>query len=93
LLCQEGLQRDQPLQDIGCGSLRGGAALIAYLDADGYAGMGVRASVTAEARRELVREPLTGKHPELVCLPSLDELALDRQFDFVLRRFGAVAPE
>ena len=82
-LRQQGLQRDQSVLDIGCGSLRGGAALIDYLDAGGYVGVDVRESVIAQARRELARERLTHKQPHLVCVPRLNDLALDRYFDFV----------
>lgn len=82
-LCRQGLHRDQSVLDIGCGSLRGGAALIDYLDAGRYVGVDVRKSVMAEARRELARERLSAKQPRLVCVARLDELALDRRFDFV----------
>lgn len=79
----QGLQPHHRVLDIGCGSLRGGAALIAYLDVGGYSGIDVRESVLAEARQELRREKLVGKQPELVLAPDLAALDLHRQFDAV----------
>ncbi|HYW75675.1 MAG TPA: class I SAM-dependent methyltransferase [Gammaproteobacteria bacterium] len=78
-----GLQPGDSVLDIGCGSLRGGAALIGYLDAGRYVGVDVRESVMEEAHRELVRERLTGKEPRLVRVERLDELALEQRFDVI----------
>ena len=80
-LRRQGLQPSQRVLDIGCGSLRGGAALIAYLDTRGYCGIDVRESVLAEARQELRRERLSEKQPELVLVTAMAALDLHRRFD------------
>ena len=79
-----GLQPRHRLLDIGCGSLRGGAALIDYLDTSRYTGVDVREQVLREARQELVSERLTHKKPEIVLASAgLDALHLDRRFHVV----------
>ena len=80
-LRKQGLRTSHRVLDIGCGSLRGGAALIAYLDAGGYSGIDVRESVLAEARQELLREKLSAKRPQLVLVADMTELDLKRSFD------------
>jgi len=80
-LRRQGLRTSDRLLDIGCGSLRGGAALIAYLDPAGYCGIDVRESVLAEAREELRREKLQGRRAELVLAPDMTVLDLGRRFD------------
>lgn len=80
-LRRQGLQPGHEVLDIGCGSLRGGAALIAYLDAGGYSGIDVRENVLAEARQELSREKLLAKRPELTLATNMMELDLQRRFD------------
>lgn len=80
-LRRQGLQPGHKVLDIGCGSLRGGAALIAYLEPDGYNGIDVRESVLAEARQELLREKLLAKRPELTLATDMKELELQRRFD------------
>lgn len=80
-LRRQGLQPWHRVLDIGCGSLRGGAALIAYLEPEGYSGIDVRANVLAAARKELRHEKLAGKRPELTLVGDMAELDLRRQFD------------
>lgn len=80
-LRRHGLQPGHKVLDIGCGSLRGGAALIAYLEPRGYSGIDVRESVLAEARQELLREKLLAKQPELVLATDMAALDLRRRFD------------
>lgn len=82
-LREQGLRPSDRVLDIGCGSLRGGAALIAYLDRPGYTGIDVRASVLAEARRELAREKLRGKRPELVQVDEFATLQFDHRFEVI----------
>ena len=77
----QGLRTSHRVLDIGCGSLRGGAALIAYLEPGGYSGIDVRESVLVEARQELRREKLLDKRPELVVATDLAALDLKRRFD------------
>lgn len=69
-----GLSPDDTVADIGCGSLRGGIALIDYLQPGHYTGIDVRASVMEEARRELAREKLEHKQPRLILAASLAEV-------------------
>ncbi|MEO8748740.1 MAG: class I SAM-dependent methyltransferase [Rhodanobacter sp.] len=80
-LRRRGLQPTHRVLDIGCGSLRGGAALIAYLEPQGYCGIDVRESVLAEARRELRREKLSAKLPRLVLASDMAPLDLQSRFD------------
>jgi SAM-dependent methyltransferase len=80
-LRRQGLRPGHKVLDIGCGSLRGGAALIAYLEPRGYSGIDVRESVLAEARQELLREKLLAKQPELVLATDMMNLDLKRRFD------------
>ena len=80
-LRRQGLQTSHRVLDIGCGSLRGGAALIAYLEPGGYSGIDVRESVLVEARQELLREKLVAKRPELVLATDMAALDLHRRFD------------
>lgn len=77
----QGLRTAHRVLDIGCGSLRGGAALIAYLEPGGYSGIDVRESVLAEARQELLRERLSAKRPELVLATDMAALDLQRRYD------------
>lgn len=77
-----GLRPDQRVLDIGCGSLRGGIALIQYLDAGGYTGVDVRAEVLQEAQRELVREGLGWKRPTvLLARDGVERLRFPHAFD------------
>lgn len=80
-LRRQGLQPWHRVLDIGCGSLRGGAALIAYLEPMGYSGIDVRANVLAEALKELQREKLAGKRAELTLVDDMAELDLRRRFN------------
>lgn len=77
----QGLQPGDRVLDIGCGSLRGGAALIAYLEPGHYCGIDVRENVLAEARRELRREKLAAKRPRLVQIGDMATLDLQQRFD------------
>jgi SAM-dependent methyltransferase len=69
-----GLSPDDTVADIGCGSLRGGIALIDFLLPGHYTGIDVRASVIEEAHREIAREKLGHKQPRLILAASLAEV-------------------
>jgi SAM-dependent methyltransferase len=71
-----GLRPSHTLVDLGCGSLRGGIALIDYLLPGHYTGIDVRDSVLDQARGELVREKLTHKRPRLIRAHSLATVEL-----------------
>lgn len=70
-LRERGLRPEHVVVDIGCGSLRGGIALIDYLQPGHYTGIDVRESVLAQARSELAREKLAHKRPQLILAPDL----------------------
>lgn len=76
-----GLQTSHRLLDLGCGTLRGGIPLIAYLDAGRYVGIDVRPEAIAEARAELAQHGLAGKDATLLAVEGLAGLALGRAFD------------
>jgi len=78
-----GLRPENTLLDIGCGTLRGGVAFIDYLDAGNYCGIDVRENALAEGRKELAEHGLEGKQPELLLVPDMSKLVLDRKFDFI----------
>ena len=79
-----GLQPYRTLLDVGCGPLRGGIPLIRFLDSGHYVGVDIRRWVIGKARREVVREELVEKKPELIVSSTFgqDELA-SRAFDFI----------
>jgi acetyltransferase-like isoleucine patch superfamily enzyme/SAM-dependent methyltransferase len=82
-LKQAGLQPGHQLLDLGCGTLRGGIPIIAYLDAEHYHGIDSRAQVLEEARKELADAKLQDKHPQLVHCDDLRALTLPTQFDII----------
>lgn len=83
-LVQQGLQRDHAFLDYGCGSLRGGRHVIAYLDPGRYTGVDVSPVMLEAASRLVAQEQLTGKRPQLSHTDgSLSELN-GRRFDVVL---------
>ena len=76
-----GLQPDHHLLDIGCGTLRGGIPLIAYLDEGRYFGIEARAEVLDEGRKELRENGLEYKNPSLFAAPDISALAIEQKFD------------
>lgn len=76
-----GLQPHHQLLDLGCGTLRGGIPLIAYLNPGQYAGVEVRRDVLDEGRQELAEAGLEAKTPQLVHCERLAALDLGRRFD------------
>ena len=82
-LLRQGLQPEHRLLDLGCGALRGGIPLIAYLDAENYTGVEVRPEVLAEGRQELAEAGLAGKDPRLLICDKLETLALPERYNVV----------
>ena len=69
--------------DLGCGTLRGGLPLIAYLSAGNYTGIDVRAEIIEEALRELEEARLEERYPRISHVDSLAELDLRAMYDFI----------
>lgn len=82
-LKSRGLGPGDWLLDLGCGTLRGGIPLIAYLEAGHYAGVESRAKVLAEGRKELREAGLEHKGPVLRVSDDLAGLNLGRNYDVV----------
>jgi SAM-dependent methyltransferase len=77
------LQPHHFLADVGCGTLRGGVPLIAYLQYGHYFGVECREEALEEGRKELHEAGLAGKNPTLIWSPDISQLSIDRTFDFV----------
>jgi SAM-dependent methyltransferase len=78
-----GLAKQHQLLDLGCGTLRGGLPLIAYLSAGNYTGIDVRAEVIEEALRELEEAGLEERYPRISHVASLSGLDLHASYDFI----------
>lgn len=78
-----GLDPSHRLLDLGCGTLRGGIPLIAYLHEGHYTGIEVRPQLISEAKQELHEESLAHKKPVLLCCDHLDGVELDDKFDVI----------
>jgi SAM-dependent methyltransferase len=81
-LREHGLLPAHVLVDLGCGTLRGGIPIIAYLDEGSYVGIDVREEAIEEARHELQEHGLEHKRPELIATPSLAAVDLGRTADY-----------
>lgn len=77
----QGLQPHHYLLDFGCGVLRGGIPLIAYLAPSHYFGYEVRSSVLDEGRKALEESGLAHKAPTLLS-GELRDLSIPQRFDF-----------
>ena len=64
-LISQGLQPHNSLLDVGCGVLRGGLPMIAYLDPGGYTGVDIRPDVIATSRSLVGQFELIDKKPHL----------------------------
>jgi len=78
-----GLAKHHQLLDLGCGTLRGGLPLIAYLSAGNYTGIDVRADMIEEAMRELEEARLEERYPRIAHVDSLAELDLRASYDYI----------
>ena len=83
-LLEYGLKPGERFLDVGCGTLRGGIPIIAYLEAGNYYGLEARAVVLDEARKELVEAGLEHKKPYLaLCGPMLEDVQFPFLFDMI----------
>lgn len=82
-LTDAGLRPHHYLLDVGCGTLRGGIPLIAYLEPGHYHGFDVRSSVIEEAALELREAGLVDKRPELHTGSSMEDFSAPVAFDVV----------
>lgn len=82
-LQEQGLEPSHFLLDIGCGTLRGGLPLIAYLDPGHYTGLEVDHHRLQEGRRELQEAGLENRNPTLLTVLSYPDLRLDKKFDLI----------
>ena len=79
-----GMRPEHHLLDIGCGPLQGGIAFLHHLDGGGYAGIDVSQEAIEEAWRQVAKNGLADKEPELHVSTSFgrDELG-ERRFDYI----------
>ena len=82
-LRKHGLLPEHYLLDIGCGTLRGGIPVIAYLDPEHYFGVDSRAEVIDEAFEELESAQLVARNPALLTTNSLSSVTLPDPIDVV----------
>ncbi|MDO9022906.1 MAG: class I SAM-dependent methyltransferase [Deltaproteobacteria bacterium] len=82
LLIRLGLDPQDMVLDLGCGTLRGGLHLIHFLDASRYTGVDPHPHLLAIGRELVTRAALDDREPTLVELATLD--ALGRTYDWVL---------
>lgn len=78
-----GLKPGDYLLDLGCGTLRGGLPLIAYLDTGHYYGVDVRPEVLNEAQKELRAAGLGQKMPTITSVDDLGSTELGLRFDVI----------
>ncbi len=79
-----GLRPTDALLDVGCGCLRGGVHLIAYLNPGNYFGVDCSQELLDLGRVELEEAGITDRRPTLRCDDSFDFAALGQQFDVAL---------
>ena len=80
-LLDQGLEKTDTLMDIGCGTLRGGIPMIAYLNSANYYGIDVRAEVLNEGRKEVKDANLENKKPNLISFNHFSDLTIDVKFN------------
>jgi len=80
-LLDQGLQKNDTLMDIGCGTLRGGIPMIQYLNNGNYYGIDVREEVLNEGRKEVKDAKLENKNPNLISFNHFSELKIETKFN------------
>lgn len=84
-MVSRGLRPDHVFLDIGCGSLRGGAKFIPYLEAGNYLGLDANQElIDAGLQNEIPTLDLELKRPELVVSQCFEFSLFSRQPDFAL---------
>lgn len=78
-----GMVPESYVLDLGCGVLRGGLAIIEYLNPGHYYGLESRHAVLQEGMRALQEAGLQSKAPTLLAIDDLSRAALDRKFDLI----------
>ena len=79
-----GLARHHQLLDIGCGNLRGGRHLIAYLEPGCYVGVDISEKILSAARTVIEKDSLQAKRPRLLLIcDNRFALLPDKSFDVV----------
>lgn len=78
----KGLESYHRLVDIGCGTLRGGLPVIAYLDTGNYFGIEARNVALREGLRELKDAGLEHKRPALIQSSDFSVVELDGRMHF-----------
>jgi SAM-dependent methyltransferase len=69
-LVDNGLEPDDRMFDIGCGTLRGGRHFIRYLTPKRYTGVDISSAAIESAKGLVAAEGLTEKHPTLLWNPE-----------------------
>lgn len=72
LMLAQGLRPDDVFCDVGCGSLRGGALFVPYLDAGNYLGLDLHQQLLDAGLAELGPEIVIARQPELVASDCFD---------------------
>jgi SAM-dependent methyltransferase len=83
-LKSRGLARGHRLLDVGCGALRGGVHFVRYLDAGGYHGVDINASLLDAGRRELAAAGIADKAPQLLVSDRFEVGRFGAKFDFAI---------
>lgn len=87
VLCQQGLQPQHNLLDIGCGALRGGVNIIPYLESGHYIGIEKEKSlIDAALGVEVPKNDLQDKNPKIYHVENLniDCISEPKSFDYML---------
>jgi len=82
-LISRGLRPGHLVLDVGCGTLRGGVPVIAYLEPNRYVGVESRYEAMQEGLRELSRHELEEKRPVLITADLLSVVDYLPAFHFI----------